>query len=76
MLAATPLTDVAGISARMLEKLAAMKPPIESVLDLVGHYPRRYHDRTRQSDIAELEVGEEATIVAVVRPTNLSSASR
>ena len=67
MLAATPLTDVPGISARMLDKLAAMKPPIESVLDLVGHYPRRYHDRTRQSDIAELAVGEEATIVAVVQ---------
>ena len=44
-----------------------MNPPIESVLDLIGHYPRRYHDRTRQSEIAELEVGEEATIVAEVQ---------
>ena len=51
----------------MLDKLAAMNPPIESVLDLLGHYPRRYHDRTRQSEIAELEVGEEATIVAEVQ---------
>ena len=41
----------------MLDKLGALTPPIESVLDLLGHYPRRYHDRTRQSDIAELEVG-------------------
>jgi ATP-dependent DNA helicase RecG len=66
-LANASLTEVPGISARMLDKLAAMSPPIESVLDLVGHYPRRYHDRTRQSDIADLEVGEEATIVAEVR---------
>ena len=44
-----------------------MAPPIESVLDLIGHYPRRYHDRTRQAEIAELEVGEEATIVAEVQ---------
>ncbi len=51
----------------MLDKLAAMNPPLESVLDLLGHYPRRYHDRTRQSEIAELEVGEEATIVAEVQ---------
>ena len=54
----------------MLDKLAAMSPPIESVLDLLGHYPRRYHDRTRQSEIADLEVGEEATIVAEV-PTRV-----
>ena len=51
----------------MLEKLALMSPPIETVLDLLQHYPRRYHDRTRHADIAELEVGEQATIVAEVR---------
>ena len=51
----------------MLDKLAALTPPIETVLDLLGHYPRRYHDRTRQADIADLEVGEEATIVAEVQ---------
>jgi ATP-dependent DNA helicase RecG len=50
----------------MLDKLASLTPPIETLLDLVGHYPRRYHDRTHQSDIADLAVGEEATIVAEV----------
>jgi ATP-dependent DNA helicase RecG len=50
----------------MLDKLASLSPPIETVLDLLGHYPRRYHDRTHQADIADLEVGEEATIVAEV----------
>ncbi|MEP6625883.1 MAG: ATP-dependent DNA helicase RecG [Acidimicrobiia bacterium] len=63
----TSLTEVPGVSARLLDKLGAMSPPIESVLDLIGHYPRRYHDRTRQSEIAELEVGAEATIVAEVQ---------
>ncbi len=44
-----------------------MSPPIESVLDLLQHYPRRYHDRTRKAEIAELVKGEEATIVAEVK---------
>jgi ATP-dependent DNA helicase RecG len=44
-----------------------MTPPIESVLDLLQHYPRRYHDRTRKAEIAELVAGEEATIVAEVK---------
>ena len=44
-----------------------MTPPIESVLDLLQHYPRRYHDRTRKAEIAELIEGEEATIVAEVK---------
>ena len=46
---------------------ALMTPPIESVLDLLQHYPRRYHDRTRKAEIAELVAGEEATIVAEVK---------
>ncbi len=66
-LATTPLAEIPGIPARTLDKLAAMSPPITSVLDLLEHYPRRYHDRTRKSEIAELEVGEEATIVAEVQ---------
>jgi ATP-dependent DNA helicase RecG len=66
-LAATSLAEVPGIPARVLDKLAALNPPIETVLDLLGYYPRRYHDRTHQAEIAELEVGEEATIVAEVQ---------
>ena len=52
--------------ARVLDKLASMPEPVQSVLDLLQHYPRRYHDRTRQAEIAELTVGEEATIVGEV----------
>ncbi|MGZ4798303.1 MAG: ATP-dependent DNA helicase RecG [Acidimicrobiia bacterium] len=64
---ATPLGDVEGIAPKLLERLALMTPSIESVLDLLQHYPRRYHDRTRKAEIAELVQGEEATIVAEVK---------
>src|SRR5262249_57778385 len=59
--------DVGGGRRRMQEQRATMTPPIESVLDLHEHYPRRYHDRTRQAEIADLTQGEEATVVGEVR---------
>src|SRR5688572_4146343 len=59
-----PLTEI-GIAAKLRERLAMMD--IETVLDLVQHYPRRYHDRTQQAEIAELSVGQEATVLAEVR---------
>ena len=40
---------------------------IETALDLLQHYPRRYHDRTKQAEIAELREGDEATVFAEVR---------
>jgi ATP-dependent DNA helicase RecG len=36
------------------------------VLDLLTHYPRRYIDRTHQASIRDLEVGEEAMVLARV----------
>jgi ATP-dependent DNA helicase RecG len=63
-LAHLPLADV-GVKERMRERLAVMG--IESTLDLLQHYPRRYHDRTKQADIAELQAGDEATVFAEVR---------
>src|SRR5256714_13286867 len=40
---------------------------LETVLDVLQHYPRRWVDRTRKADIATLAVGEEATVFAEVR---------
>ena len=40
---------------------------ITSVLDLLDHYPRRYVDRTERAEIAELSIGDEATVDAEVR---------
>jgi ATP-dependent DNA helicase RecG len=43
---------------------------IDTVLDLLTHYPRRYIDRTKQAPIRDMVEGEEATIVAVVKKVN------
>ncbi len=40
---------------------------IESVLDLLTTYPRRYIDRTRQADVSDLVVGDEAAVLAAVQ---------
>src|SRR6266540_3233725 len=40
---------------------------IITVLDLLQHYPRRYHDRTNTQDIADLALGEEATVYGEVK---------
>ncbi len=53
---------------------ALTKMEINSVLDLLQHYPRRYIDRTKQACIAELAHGEEVFVEGCVersssRPT-------
>jgi ATP-dependent DNA helicase RecG len=40
---------------------------IDTVLDLLTHYPRRYLDRTTQAPIRALVEGQEATVVATVK---------
>jgi ATP-dependent DNA helicase RecG len=40
---------------------------IETVLDLLTTYPRRYIDRTRQADVSDLRVGDEAAVLATVQ---------
>ena len=39
---------------------------IDSVLDLLFHYPRRYVDRTREARIADLRPGEEGMFLGEV----------
>jgi ATP-dependent DNA helicase RecG len=63
-LAGAPL-DVLGLRSSLRVRLGRMG--LHSVLDLLSHYPRRYHDRTRRAAIAALPVGEEATVVGEVR---------
>jgi ATP-dependent DNA helicase RecG len=60
-----PITRLSGVTPRLEERLGMLE--IRNVLDLVEHYPRRYLDRTKKSDIADLRVGEEATVYAEVR---------
>ncbi|HEV2369358.1 MAG TPA: DNA helicase RecG, partial [Acidimicrobiales bacterium] len=60
-----PVSRIKGVGPKNVDALADMG--ITSVLDLLTHYPRRWHDRTRQAAISELRVGEEAAVVATVR---------
>ena len=53
-----------AVSERRAGRLAEFG--VESVLDLVTTYPRRYIDRTRQADVSGLEVGDEAAVLASV----------
>jgi ATP-dependent DNA helicase RecG len=64
-LAARPVRDLRGVGADLGARLAEMG--IESVADLLQHYPRRYVDRTKRAEIASLAVGEEATVFGEVR---------
>jgi ATP-dependent DNA helicase RecG len=59
------LTRLKGVGPALAEKLRDLG--LENVLDLLQHYPRRWVDRTKRAEIAELRVGEEATVFAEVR---------
>jgi ATP-dependent DNA helicase RecG len=61
------VTRVRGVGPKMAEAFAALDPPIETVYDLLTHYPRRYIDRTKQVQIKDLQVGDEAMVVARVK---------
>ena len=64
-LAVIPVTELAGVGPKAADGLAEMG--IETVLDLVTHYPRRYVDRTQQARIRDLTVGAEAMVLGTVR---------
>src|SRR6476620_8423792 len=66
-LAATPVTVLSGVGPERAKALAALE--IDNVLDLLTYYPRRYLDRTREAKIADLHVGEEATVLVEVKTT-------
>jgi len=63
----SPLEPVLGKAADLLAK----QLELHTVGDLVRHYPRRYVDRGKLTDIAGLEIGEHATIVALVEKATL-----
>jgi ATP-dependent DNA helicase RecG len=64
-LADLPVRELASVGPKLEPRLADMG--IETVLDVLQHYPRRWVDRSRKADIATLAVGEEATVFAEVR---------
>ena len=64
-LASHRVTELKAVGDKLRAGLAEMG--IETVLDLLEHYPRRYVDRTERAEIHELEIGQEATVDAEVR---------
>jgi ATP-dependent DNA helicase RecG len=59
------VTELKAVGPKLADRLATMG--ITSVLDLLTHYPRRYHDRRNTQEIAALAVGEEATVYGEVK---------
>jgi ATP-dependent DNA helicase RecG len=53
-----------GVGAAKARALASIE--VESVLDLLTYYPRRYIDRTNRAAISDLEDGVEAMVMAQV----------
>ena len=64
-LAGMGVDRLTGVGPKKLDGLA--KLGIESLLDLLMHYPRRYLDRTNQARVADLRPGDEAMVLATVR---------
>jgi ATP-dependent DNA helicase RecG len=64
-LAAMPVTRLKGVGERKAEGLAIVG--VESLLDLLTYYPRRYVDRTNEARVRDLVVGEEALVLVTVQ---------
>jgi ATP-dependent DNA helicase RecG len=60
-----PVDRLTSVGPKRAEALAAVG--IRTVLDLLFTFPRRYLDRSRQADLSDLAVGDEAVVFAEVR---------
>lgn len=63
-LARIPVSELKGVGEKKREALATFE--IETVLDLLMHYPRRYVDRTNEARIEDLVVGDQALVIGTV----------
>lgn len=59
-----PITTVTGLSAKLAPKFRRLG--VETVRDMLYFFPRRHIDYSKRKTIAELDVGEEQTVVATV----------
>jgi len=68
-LAEQPVTRLEAVSDKVATLLA--KAEVNTVLDLLMRYPRRWIDRSREARIADLSPGEEGLVMADVRAVRL-----
>src|SRR5258706_5432336 len=64
-----PISDLKSVGTKLEERLDEMG--LRTVLDLLEHYPRRYHDRTNTTKIGSLAIGEEATVTGAIKKVSL-----
>ncbi len=69
-----PLTALRGAGPKLAA--AAIELGIESVGDLLWHVPHAYRDRTTVSEVAELRIGAEATVLVTVRSVRVRPTRR
>ncbi|MGH1493869.1 MAG: DEAD/DEAH box helicase, partial [Acidimicrobiales bacterium] len=67
-LAGLSVNKLNGVGEKKEKGLA--KTEIFTLLDLLTHYPRKYIDRTKEARIAELNEGEEASVLVRVEHTS------
>lgn len=65
----SPASSIAGVSSARAAALSHMG--IQSVRDMLRHYPRRYIDMSALATIADAVIGKPATIVAQVHEVKL-----
>ena len=63
-----PVVRLRGVGERKREALAAVG--VETVLDLLTTYPRRWVDRTNEARVSDLVPGTEALVLVSVRSTS------
>jgi len=68
------IATLRGAGPRLAE--AASEIGVESLGDLLWHVPHGYRDRTRLSEIAELRLGQEATLLVEVRSARVRPTRR
>lgn len=61
----TPVSSLPGVGEKTVERLAGLG--LRTFGDLLDHLPRAYIDRRDMRSIADLRVGQEATVIATVR---------
>jgi ATP-dependent DNA helicase RecG len=61
----SPVAELGGWARRYVRPLAGIG--VETVGDLLHHYPRRYIDRSAVAKIGDLRIGQEATFIGTVR---------